>query len=98
MQVMRESMKVSDPGLTVYGCSSHWLNLLGKEITPPQMISQVVEVNKYFRNHHVPGALLSEISGSVKSQLPGDTRWKSQLEYRHIFEKYTIHADDSCSK
>lgn len=65
----------------MYGCSSHWLNLLGQEITPPQVISQVVEVNKYFRNHHVPaGALLSEISVSVKPQLPGDTRWKSQLE------------------
>lgn len=77
---MRESMKVSDSGLTVYGCSSLWLNLLGQEITPPQVISQVVEANKYFRNHHVPGALLSEISGSVNPQLPVDTRWKSQLE------------------
>ena len=42
-------------------------------------MSQVTEVNKYFRNHHAPGALLSNVPGSVKPQLPADTRWNSQL-------------------
>ena len=60
MDVMKTNLKEADP---------HWLNLLGKNITPSQVISQVVDVNKYFRNHHVPGALLSKISGSVKPQL-----------------------------
>ena len=36
-------------------------NLLGQDITPAQVINQLVEINKYFRNHHIPGALLSEI-------------------------------------
>ena len=63
MGSMRSSLKKDDPSLTVYGCSSHWLNLLGQDITPPQIISQVVEVNKYFRNHHVPTSLLGEIEG-----------------------------------
>jgi hypothetical protein len=75
---MKQNLKESDPDLTVYGCSAHWLNLLGHDITPSQVINQVVEINKYFRNH-VPGALLSEIPESVKPQLPAETRWNSQL-------------------
>ena len=39
-----------------------------------------MEINKYFRNHHFPGALLDEISGSVKPQLLAETRWNSQLK------------------
>lgn len=76
---MRENVQKPDRNLTVYGCSSHWLNFLGQDVTPAQVINQIVEVNKYFRNHHIPGTLLSEIPTSVKPQLPGDTRWNSQL-------------------
>ena len=56
MRVMKSNLKDSDPESTVYGCSSHWLNLIGQEVTPTQVISQIVEINKYFRNHHIPGA------------------------------------------
>ena len=79
MVAMKQNLQDSNPELTVYGCSAHWLNLLGQDITPTQVINQVVEINKYFRNHHVPGALLSEIPESVKPQLPAETRWNSQL-------------------
>ena len=78
MEVMKQNLREADPDLTAYGCSAHWLNLLGQDITPSQVINQVVEVNEYFRNHNVQGALLSEIIGSVK-QLPAETRWNSQL-------------------
>jgi tRNA A37 methylthiotransferase MiaB len=49
----------------------HWLNLLGQDITLAQVINQVVEINKYFRNHHIPGSLLSEISDSVRWAVTG---------------------------
>ena len=42
--------------------------MLGQDVTPAQVISQIVEVNKYFRNHHVSDAVLSETTGSVKPQ------------------------------
>ena len=61
MVAMKQNLHDSNPELTVYGCSAHWLNLLGQDITPAQVINQLVEINKYFRNHHIPGALLSEI-------------------------------------
>ena len=85
MEVMKTSLKEADQNLSVYGCSAHWLNLLGQDITPSQVISQVVEVSKHFRNHHVPGTLLNEISGSVKPQLPAETRCNSQLKCIETF-------------
>lgn len=79
MESMRNKLHEDDPDLLVYGCSSHWLNLLGNDLTPSSVIAHVVAVQKYFRNHHKPAAWLTERTGSLKPQLPGDTRWKSQL-------------------
>ena len=79
MVAMKQSLKETDPELNVFGYSAHWLNLLGQDVAPAQIISPVIEVNKYFRNNHVPGALLSEIPESVKPQLPAETRWNSHL-------------------
>ena len=47
--------------LISYGCAAHWLNLLGQDITPKTIIKHVVEVHKYFRNHHAPSAWLKKI-------------------------------------
>lgn len=80
MKAMRNGLKEAHPDLTVYGCASHWLNLLGQDVTTKAVINQVVEINKYFRNHHKPGAYLEQKPDSVKPQLPGDTRWNSQLD------------------
>ena len=80
MVKMRADFKVSDPDLTVYGCSSHYLNLLGCDITVKSVVNQVVEVNKYFRNRHRPNALLTACNGAVKPVLPCATRWNSQID------------------
>lgn len=79
MEKMRKNLQEKDEGLVVYGCLAHWLNLLGQDITPSSLMKHITEVQKYFRNHHRPAAWLKECEGSVKPQLPGDTRWKSQL-------------------
>jgi len=79
MEKMKRMLQQDDDRLIVYGCSSHWLNLLGQELTPSPIMKHVVEVNKYFRNHHQPSAWLKEVSDTVKPQLPGETRWNSQL-------------------
>jgi len=42
-------------------------------------MKHIVEVQKYFRNHHKPCAWLTECLDSRKPQLPSETRWKSQL-------------------
>lgn len=80
MVKMRQLLKESDPDLTTYGCSAHYLNLLGNDITIAAIVGQVVEVNKYFRNHHRPNSLLTATAGSQKPVVPCATRWNSQVD------------------
>jgi hypothetical protein len=79
MEKMRQLLHKDDDDLIVYGCSSHLLNLLGESLTSADVIKHIVEIQKYFRNHHSPSAWLKEIPNTVKPQLPGNTRWNSQL-------------------
>lgn len=79
MERMRHALKSEDNDLIVYGCSAHWLNLLGEDLTPSAVMKHVVEIQKFFRNHHKPNAWLADCSDSIKPQIPGETRWKSQL-------------------
>ena len=87
MVKMRQALKDDDPDLNVFGCSAHILTLLGEELTPSTVMKHVKEVNKYFRNHQKPCAWLSAHKDSCKPQLPGDTRWKSQLMCLDTFIK-----------
>lgn len=56
-----------------YGCSAHYLNLVQAEATPPAIKNQLMEVQKYFRNHQRPAAQLKRMGGRIP-QLPNDTR------------------------
>ena len=56
MEKMRDGLKKDDSSLLVYGCSAHWMNLLMQDITPTSVTKHVVEIQKYFRNHHKPNA------------------------------------------
>ncbi|KAK2160668.1 hypothetical protein LSH36_128g04023 [Paralvinella palmiformis] len=79
MQRMRVALQQDDPDLIVYGCSAHWLNLLDQDLTAQSVMKHIVEMQKYFRNHHKPCAWLTECLDSHKPQLPGETRWKWPL-------------------
>lgn len=46
--------------LIVYGCAAHYLNLVETEVTPKTVLKFIVEVQKYFRNHHQPLGWLRE--------------------------------------
>ena len=72
MESMRNKLYQMDNSLVTYGCSSHLLNLLGQDVTPHQIINPIIDVSKYFRNHHTPGTLLYEFSnqGAMKPQIP----------------------------
>lgn len=76
---MRRLLAEDDDDLIMYGCSSHLLNLLGQSVTPKAVVKHIVEIQKYFRNHHAPSGWLKMSSKTVKPQLPGDTRWNSQF-------------------
>lgn len=80
MKAVRKELEGLHKELITYGCSSHYLNLLGQDLTVPAVMKHVIEIQKFFRNHHRPCALLAEQTGSVKPQLPCATRWNSQVE------------------
>ena len=98
MEVMRHELKEANNDLVVYGCSSHLLNQLGEDLTPSQITKQMVEVYKYFCNHHRVAAMLDELSnqGAVKPQLVGVTRWHCQRRCMETFLRNTFLYDD-CS-
>ena len=57
-----------------YGCSAHYMNLVQNEASPPGIKAHLVEVQKFFRNHHKQSAQL-KAKGGKRPQLPGDTRY-----------------------
>ena len=77
MDKMRRELE--DENLIPYGCLSHVLNLPGQDLTPAPTMKHIVEINKFFRKHHVPSAWLKGQLGSTRPQLPSETRWKGQL-------------------
>jgi hypothetical protein len=86
MVKMRQILQEDIPGLFTYGCASHYLNLLGQKLTKESVVARVVTVAKYFRNHHVPSAVLKE-AGATKLQLPGATRWNSTVDTLEAYVK-----------
>ena len=64
-------------------CSLH---LVEKEVSPRTVLPHVIEVQKFFRNHHQPQGWLREKDG-LKPQIPNDTRWNSQEACMNTFLK-----------
>ena len=79
VEKMRKEMEKEDSNLVTYSNLSHVLNLLGQDLTPASVVKRVTEVNKFFKNHHVPTAWLRDQLGATRPQLPNDTRLKGQL-------------------
>ena len=105
MEKMRAAFKKEDDNLVVYGCSAHWLNLLGGDLTPDSTMKDIITIQKFFKNKHKPIAWLAEYKESVKPQLFGDTRWKSQLtcidSYIHnrpYYVKISLDHEDEMDK
>lgn len=87
MELMRTIIHEEMSSITTYGCSAHYLNLLGQKITPDSIMKHVVSVHKYFRNHHRPGAWLKEYPKVVKPHIPCNTWWNSQVDCLESFVK-----------
>ena len=51
---MKEILREKYHKLVTYGCSAHFLNLLEKDVSPNTILKHLIEVHKYFRNHHLP--------------------------------------------
>lgn len=91
MKKMRSILE-KDLNVVTYGCSAHYLNLVYSEIIPNTLIKQIVEIQKFFRNHHQPHAWLKEKNG-LMPQLPCETRWNSHNACLNSFiSNYSLYA------
>ena len=95
MKSMREMLKVKHEKLITYGCSAHYMNLVAKEIFPKELTKHIIEVQKFFRNHHQPHGWLKEKKG-LMPQLPSEVRWNSFEECLTTFtNNYHLYIDIS---
>eukprot|EP00095_Tigriopus_kingsejongensis_P008704 maker-scaffold894_size84319-snap-gene-0.10 protein:Tk08704 transcript:maker-scaffold894_size84319-snap-gene-0.10-mRNA-1 annotation:"PREDICTED: uncharacterized protein LOC103307970" len=76
-----------------YGCSAHLLNLVESSGSPADILNKIVAVNKFFRDHHRPAALLKKLGGKIP-QLPNSTRWNSQAA---AFETFIYNYNIYCT-
>lgn len=65
------------PEIIAYGCTSHYLNNVGRKLTPQNKIQDIVMIQKCFKNHHFQAAALTDLKGN-RPILPSNTRWNSQ--------------------
>lgn len=86
MVAVRRLLQIWRPSLIVYGCSAHYMNLVEAKATPKSIMSKIIAVNRYFRDHQRPAGVLKE-NGGVSPQLPNETRWTSQ---RAAFQSFVI--------
>jgi len=61
-----------------YGCSAHQANLLAKDVTCKDTITNVTQVAKCFSKSHLASAWLIE-QGAKKPPLPSNVRWSSTV-------------------
>ena len=66
------------------GCGAHVLNLLEKDFKSKDISNKILQVCKFFRNHHQPAAWLKEKSSKVLV-LPSEVRWNSMYDCLSIY-------------
>ena len=77
MTAMRRTWKErTNSEVITYGCSSHLLNLLCKDLQVQDVKEHIVQIVKYFRNNHMAKAKFSA-AGGKGLVLPSDVRWNS---------------------
>lgn len=51
---VRDILQIENTDFITYGCFAYYVNLLVGDITNKDVLKQITEVQKYFRNHHQP--------------------------------------------
>lgn len=74
---LRKLIVTAKPKIIAYGCTSHYLNNVGRKLTPQNKIIDIVTIQKCFKNHHFQASALNDMKGN-RPILPSNTRWNSQ--------------------
>lgn len=101
MILMRKLISQKRPDLWTYGCNTHYLNLVGKEVVPDAMMKTVKNVQHFFRDKQYPRESLKKYHG-LQPVLPVETRWNTQYDCLKNFtanhSKYLdILKDEKCN-
>lgn len=92
MNSMR-SILSANSDLSTYGCHTHWVNLVGKEIAGNDIMDKVKAVQRFFRDFTFPRETLRKLGG-LQTVLPNETRWNTQYSCLENFAKnHTIYLD-----
>ena len=70
--VMNDTQKILKSefeDLIIFGCSAHLGNLLAEKICPSDLIEQIKSVQKFFKKHQIPSALLLEKEGLFNCEI-----------------------------
>jgi hypothetical protein len=86
MNLLRNELHKQNSELFVYGCNTHLLNLIGRDMSKIDLTETIKSVQRYFRNHHFESSSLKLLKG-LRPVLPGDTRWNSQIAMFENYEK-----------
>lgn len=88
MKKMRDEIGLDNDNLITYGCSAHILNLLAKDFSSnwDNIIQHVLQIVKYFRNHHRPKSWYINAGGSSLI-LPQEVRWNTMCGCLEAFLK-----------
>ena len=66
MLTMWQNLETEAITQVTYECVSHCLSILCKNVNTDSSMANVVKIQNFFRNHHIPGSLLKEHVDSVK--------------------------------
>lgn len=86
MDKMRKIISESYPEIYTYGCNAHLLNLVGKRLTPDDLIEKIRKVHAFFRGHDAAWALLKK-KGAGRPIMPHDIRWNAWVECLEYYLK-----------
>ena len=68
MLAMRQNLATEDITPVTYGCASHHLNTLGKNVTINSVMANIIKIQIFFffLNHNIPGSLLRKHAELIK--------------------------------
>lgn len=84
MKKMKELLEIDFPAILTWGCAAHHVNLIIPLIITNNIRSQIVHVNKFFRNHQQIHGQLMEMGG-VQPKLSMEVRRNSFQELYSSF-------------
>lgn len=94
-ELAQEEELASHKDILTYGCSSHILNLLAKDINEKNITDQVIAVMRYFKYTHFASAKYKQAGGKAII-IPQQVRWNTMADCLKVFLENCRIMSDIC--